>query len=465
MKRLAYIALLCTTVVIISCNFSGKLTKRYHNYDFKPDDKGDGIKTYVDVNAYIIEKEKTDPLKPKTIFELSEKGQEELIKQSAAKETTNEKLMSALTLPLSAKSPTNVELIDYTKADKRVVVSIRNLTHYPADRISKIMVSLKIHPDFKLLSCNKLTTEYQTIDLGKLNYSNTNAIELAGNLSSGLNISSGTTDLSEITTSSKEGDLVTGSKTSNTAIGSRGTTTSKGVTGKFNAARSFSEEVLLRQRIVSLNASISENTLFLFQESISGIDLTGNILADIVFDSKKDIAVERSYSFSELYIGSTPNTADKLKIKETLIAFYNYDKDITAELSYGADFRHVNKRDRTITESDDDISLYYGQLKNPKKITLISKDQLKPKLWILFVKGDVAELPVQIQSPSTGGKGELIFHSYTDAKDFLIWIKLKAADIIAKKGALGGSGHNLFKPDQNAIDASTIQNLEIGVAQ
>lgn len=456
--------ILCGLLVIAlaSCNFSGKLTRRYKT--ITPEDVAADIAKNVGVDAYIIEKEKPEAAKPKTLFDLTDKGQKELIKQIGKNEQSNDKIIAALTSSLTAKTNAAVDIIDYTKVEKRVVVSIRNLSHMPADRISKITVRLKIDPDFKLLSCNKLTTEYQTLDLGKLNYSNSNQIELSGNASAGSTLTSGNTDYSENSDAYKNGDNSGGSKKTNTLTGGKSATVGQGAGARFNAARSFSEEVMLRQRMVTLNASISENTLSLYQESINGIDLTGNILADIVFSSAKDLRVERAYGFTDLFTGTTPNAPAALKVKETLLIFYNYLDDIKAELTFTADYRHVEKRDNTISEADDHIKLMYGEVTKPKQVTLLSQDQLRPKMWILYEKTDATHMPVQISSPSVAGSGELIFTSQAEAKEFLIWLKAKVADVVANGGKLGSLGHTILKPNKAAIDAAIINNLEIAAA-
>lgn len=53
----------------------------------------------------------------------------------------------------------------------------------PADRIAKINITIDIGSEVKMLSCNKLSTEYQTLDLGKLNYTNTQNAEISDNAS------------------------------------------------------------------------------------------------------------------------------------------------------------------------------------------------------------------------------------------------------------------------------------------
>lgn len=463
--KLRHVILLFTFLlsVFASCNFSGKLTRRYRTVEVK--DIGDSIRHFVGVSAYINEKEKAEPPKQKTVFDLTEKGQKEFIKQLGINDDTSEKMIAALLSPLSPKNSVPLDVLDYTVAEKRIIITIDNLSHWPADRISKITVLLKINPEFKIVGCSRLATEYQTIDLGKLNYSNTNNLELSGNLAGGLTSVNSATDLVEESGSNKVGDQTSGSKSSNTNTNSNTRTGSNGVSGKFNASRSFSEEVQLRQRIVALNASVEENnTLKLYQDGISGIDLKGNLLADVVFNSDNNVVVDMILSFSEM---TTPrgvfNSPSALKVKQTLVKYFNYSSDITGDLAFLADFRKVNgRRHKTITESDDAAELIFGETtKNAKKITLIEKDKLIPKLWVLYDRRDATMMPIQVFNPSINGKGDLIFNSNTMVREFMLWVRQKSTDLVAGSGAIGTSGYVLCQADGSAIDAGTLSNLAI----
>ncbi|MFN7912448.1 MAG: hypothetical protein ACK5QC_11545 [Bacteroidota bacterium] len=431
------------TIIISGCSTNGHLTRRYKCFTLKETNE---INNYVKVDAYIIEKEKEASISKKSIFDLSPQGQKELIKQIGLNETESDKIINTLLKPLSASSTSNIEFVDYTKFDKRVVVTIKNISHYPADRISKINVRIKLDDKLRLLSCNRLTTEWQTLDLGKLNYSNVVSGELSGNLSLGSTLVNGGTNgssneqtntLINGTNTTNTGNDVTKNTSSNTSSNSETGTSSQGLNGKLSGSRTFAEEVMLRRRIVSLNASISENTLDLFQESISGIDLTGNILADIVFDgnsSNQNVAVEKVFTFSDLLdINKKYNDPDKIKVKEFYVRYINYTDDLTASIEFDADVRHVKRGDKTISEADDVVEMYTGSYapkekkdtSKPLAVVILRKDQLNPKFWVLQLLDETkSKIPVEILSP-TGTKGTLKFNSITDVKDFNSWLKEK----------------------------------------
>ncbi len=431
MKKVIFATLLAS-ILVSSCNFSGRLTKRYKTITVTENDVAIGDR--IDVNAYVIEKEKSESPKPKTIFDLSPKGQAALITELGKKETATDKFVSGLTNNLSAK-PNPAEIIDYSQFEKRIVVSVRNKSHMPADRIEKIIITLDIGSEVKILSCNKLTTEYQTLDLGKLNYTNTQNAEISG--SAGIEAGNEATLANE--------------KITNTTTGK----TSAGLTGKFSASRSLSEEVLLKQRMVVLNAAISQNKLSLYQEGVGGIDLTGNILADVTL-AIEDLKVEKAYAFSELIKNEVLSEAASIKVSEKLLICPNITNDVKANVSFEGGYRQVLKRHNTISESDDKVQSYYGKVVNSTAEIIIPKNKIQPKLWKLTFTNDAFKRPVQITSPTAGGPGDLLFNSLAEARDFALWLKIKY-DPAKNPFKIGGQNYIITMPP-NFV---TIQNIEI----
>ncbi|GAA4275780.1 hypothetical protein GCM10022259_05040 [Aquimarina mytili] len=365
------------------------------------------IKDNITVGAYFLETAKTRPIPPKTIFDLSPKGQNSLITEISKKVNNSSDLIKKLGSNLSIKPKKNIRVIDRTIVEKQIVLSVSNNSHMPANRISKINITLDLGDDIKLLSCNKIATSYETLDLGKLNYSNTNQASLTGNASTAIG--------SEKTSA---GDDTTNSKTSSNGAG---------LTGTVSASSTFSEEVMLRQRRVALNATISDNKLSLYQDGIVGIDLTGNIIADIVFEIK-DANVLPVYTFKGLVDKNKKIGEPKdIIVSEILEVLPNVTNDIRATISYEADFREVISGDKTISESDDVIKLYHGTVSNETNEVLIPKEKLmNQKLWKLSFSKDKNKFPVEIKSVL--GQGDLVFNSWDHARDFAFWLIEKFDD-------------------------------------
>jgi hypothetical protein len=384
-------------LALASCSHFGHLTRRYSSMEIHRNN--DTIKKYIAVDAYSIEKE-PETQKPKTIFDLLPQGQQALINEISKKESSSNALITAITSNLTQQTKNLTNVYDYSKCNKRIIVSIRNKGHSPADRIPKINVTLDLGSKVRILSCNKLTTEYQTLDLGKLNFKTTLNSEISGNISADVG--------TEAAITGQDASLKTSGK-SNT-----------GVTGKMSANRSFEEEVYLKQRMVVLNAAINNNILTLYQEGISGIDLTGNILADITIGFN-DLKVFQTFTFNNLTKDGIPSEPDKVSINEKLFISPNISEDVSCKISFEADYRHVERKHRTISESDDKVSLYYGEVNNPTSNIILTESGLQPKVWKLAEYGDNNRKPLQLtDTTKTGGK-ELLFSSYDEANDFVKW--------------------------------------------
>lgn len=433
MKKIAIIILV---IICYSCG-AGHLTKRYKS--LKIINNNQVIKDSIAVGAFFLEKKKTST-KPKSVFDLSPKGQRALINKISEKEKASNDLIKKLQSTLSSKAKKTSDIIDNTIIEKQIVISISNKSHSPANRISKINVTLDLGNDVKILSCDKIVTSYDTLNLGKLNYSNTNDASLNGNISTSL----GTEKLS------------TSDNGSNTKTKSNGA----GLTGTVSASQTFSEEVVLRQRRVALNASINDNKLSLYQDGIVGIDLTGNIIANIVFEIK-DVKGVEVYSFSNLVTKATKaktNTVvapNDIKVEKKVILLPNLTNDIKATISFDADFRNVSDGHSTISESDDKIELYYGTITNSEKEILITKERLNNvKLWKLAFTSDSDKLPIEIQTVL--GRGDLIFNSWSQAKFFSMWLIEKFDD---KKTTLEVNNNKYTVVMPNSF--STIKDISI----
>ena len=419
-----------------SCSFSGRLSKRYKRI-LTVTDSTEFIKARVSVSAYTIESKKKQTV-PKTVFDLSPKGQAALISVLSEKDTSSTKFLEALQQPLSSKKKNVPQILDYSKFEKRIIISVRNNGIMPADRITKINISLDFGDKAKILSCNNLVTDYRDIDLAKLNYSTSQSAELNGNTS--------ISDTSESTDLSKADSDISNNTTSNSGYG---------VNAKLTANRSFSEEVLLKQRVVALNAAIYDNKLSLYQDGISGIDLTGNIIADVIF-GVEDTKVEKVYSFSDLSKKGVANNPKDIRVNEKLLILPNLTTDISASITFEAHYREVHKNHETITESDDKIRIYYGEVSNDSEEIIIPRKLMYPKLWKLSFSDLQVKLPIQIKAPAAIGPGDLIFNSFEEAENFALWLKSKFAN--TRSITAGQLGYIISVP-QGFTDIQKLQIL------
>ncbi len=393
-----------TLLLLASCG-SGHLTKRYKSIKVIKNDKV--IEDSIYVGVYFLKEKSTPKIASKTIFDLSPKGQQAYIKEIGKKEKTSDTILQKISASLSSKKKTKTVLIDRTIINKQAVLSVANRSQMPANRISKINITLDFGNNVRILSCNKISTVFETLDLGKLNYSNTNSASISGN--------SNTTNLLENSTLKSFDELNSNTKKKSSSNGA-------GISGTVTASQTFSEEVILRQRRVALNAVIANNKLSLYQDGIVGIDLTGNLIADITFITNDTRSVD-FFVFNSLYDKVTKKLIDpkQLKFSEITEVLPYLKNNIEATISYQAAFRHVVSGHSTISESDDKIKLFNGNVTNTSKQLLIDKKDFNiTKHYKLTFKNINPKLPIKI-SGSLINK-DLVFNSYEKAKNFSNWL-------------------------------------------
>ena len=132
---------------------------------------------------------------------------------------------------------------------KRVVLAIENLaTTAPADRFTFAELSLtfagpRLESRAAFVSWDKFATQYQTIDLGSLAYTQNREIDLS------------------LAAKDPQG------------------LASAEVAAK--SANALQEQLMLRQRFISITGSLTANEADLIQQGAPGIDLAGNVALDV----------------------------------------------------------------------------------------------------------------------------------------------------------------------------------------
>jgi hypothetical protein len=446
-----------------ACNYSGKLTRRYKSFIISP--QACNIANYVSVNASVPDKDPSATPAVKALHDLSPRGQSALIEALSRKEANSADLIARLRTDLAVPpDKTLPDIIDFTHFSKRILAVIQKIPVQEGDRIEKVIIRITVNdPHFIIRSCNKIVTEYMNVDVGKISYSNNNAFELSGNAGTGAELTATGGTAGTRTSSQTNNDETLGSeRTSNNGFTSKATA-SQGVAAKFNASRSMSEEVQLRQRLVALNAFIKDNQLFLYQESVSGIDLTGNILSDIVGEYVGNIKVDKVISVDKLSTPAGFAAQAAIEIKENYIQSPNIAADITATIKFESVYRRIDKGDKTISEADDDISLLHGSTLPAacpgETFVLVPGTALRPNTWKLtyFDAGSGVRLPLHIiDGPAMGG--DLLFSSYNNAVDFLRWLKRGANNYTINLSSPIGTKDHLLKQGDN-VTAPTVAQI------
>ena len=169
-------ALVLFLLVLNACGPKPKYTNRFESYDIvdKPQD------TSVTISAFSLGV--PNPART-TLLNLSEGGQAEFIR--AIKEYSienNKDFIETLGTVIKLDPQPPSILIDKTVFQRRIVFSIENTALGPADRIERVKITLCLkgnqnEPVFK--DWNLFSSKYETIDLGALQYTQSNVFGLS----------------------------------------------------------------------------------------------------------------------------------------------------------------------------------------------------------------------------------------------------------------------------------------------
>jgi hypothetical protein len=402
----------CT--ILVSCGETGHLTRRYKTVVYNNDIPEDTLKKNVQISGFVFDPE-SKPLAPKSIFDLSPQGQKELIKALASKDTKPD-LLAKLASPLSNSKDGPSLIVDHTKFTRRLVFAVIDLSSNQADRITKANIILAVENPIKVVSFDKIITKYESVDLGKLNFSNTTNLGISASAGAGADV----------------GD------TSTTASVPASAGFGYGINANASNSRVFSEEVNLKQRFVALSGYVTPKSLNLYEESTSGVDLTGNIITEVTFQYVGAEAVRATYQFSNLYDKNNKESKpDSVKVSEQYQVYPDVNDDISVTFNFGATIRKVIKGDRTTSESDDEIVLKSGTTTTGQSILLVPKKLLVPKFWTVTAN----DRKLYIKSPLSDQPGILFFASLDDAEAFTFWLKKKSKDL--NNGWLAGHQYHL----------------------
>lgn len=337
------------------------------------------------------------PTESRTVLSLGERGQAAAVNALSTRTSTATDLLAALAAPLEA-APQVAYAIDRTKIKRRLVLSVRHDQRSLADRIIALRVTISTSPGgARFLGMDKLTTKYETTDLGKV------VTTSQSGFSAGLGA----------TRSSEESD--DGNKS----------TLSLAPTLSVSAGRSVAEEMLLRQRYIAVSGELSEHSVTVILEGTPGIDLAGNTLADI------DIGLPRDGVSWKVVSGLEDVFEKDGKLQCPSHATLRYTSvvlppsaDVWAHIRAEYTVRHVVSGENTLNEGDDKIELVSGKVADTDSLLLVGQRDLSAVLWAVYMDGrylrvaDAVPLSAMANRP-TGSVGNLVFSNGTVARQFV----------------------------------------------
>jgi len=440
--------------LIIASGCSPKLTQRYEKL-LPPvtNDNSDvtsGIEIYAaarDVPGAVVVNQ----------YNLTDHGQAAYINALSALKPKDADALQANLFPDVSGLDKGPSSIDNTTFTKRLLFTVLSHTPYEADRITKLSIKVHLNPkvtNVKVLTFDKITTEYQTVDLGGI--SQTGALNLGATANYGVagKITTGTAGGTTSTT-------VTNPDGSSVVTGLPSTTTGSELDPSFGVGLSASysnsttQTVNLKNRYIALTGYIKDDVLTFDEESITGVNLTGNILSDIKFKIT-DKSDTYTYSVSNLTTDGKPTDPDKIKVKVVPVYEPGIKGPLTMTVDYDITVRHVINEDgrKTISESDDEIAYYTISKKSTAvDLTLENRDDLVVKKWFIGIGTNA----LKVTDLVTLDSGIMYFTSYDNCLAFFRWLKKVKFD--PKTGLI--SGDYQFVPTSGTLtDLISKQTIE-----
>jgi hypothetical protein len=327
----------------------------------------------------------------KNLWDLSASAQTQLIQILNERYPDNEQFTGALNREYLAEGPANP--VDYTGMDLRMVFTISRQRNYagigpgkglfsPADRIEQVKFTLRIPPEYNLsfTGWNRYTTEYGEIEIADVSFSR--SLDLEADYS---------------------GEMA-------------------GMVAKGALRRT--EEQQVRSRYLKLNGSISGQQIEIEEEGTRGIDLTGNVIADVSlqFEGFPERITIPLFSGPE---GSPAPEVSALRFIDVLVPrMENVPEAIMGTLEMEYVYRHVRSGWKTFQEWDDRVAYYQGRVE--KQIPLFKKQEYLPSFYCLGTDLDTKQ-SVKIRT-GTGQEYPLQFRNYHEAARFYEWLVISARD-------------------------------------
>ena len=413
-----YFLWLITALLLTSCYETGKITRRFTKIDSATTAEQKAQLSYISVDgiALNIDTPQVAPKVAKNVFTLSDHGQEAYINSLASIDKDSKKLQSDL--PNSLDPPDKNAPVTNTKFTKRLLFSIRDATPFEADRITRISITipLQVTGTIHITNIAGLQTEYASINTGTVSLSNALTLGLSGSIG----YTGGKTNS---TTNTDYGTSTNSSGVSNTSGGS--STPTAGVSANVANTRTFGESVTLNNRYVVLSFSVVGTNLTIYEESVSGVNLIGNVFADVTFETENPTS-KSFLTFGELFKGRTPVSVDSLPIDYSFVVDPSIEKDLVIPYQCEARVRHVKQHYRTTLESDDVISYAEGTVVTGKELKILTIKENVSKDFDIEDSVKQAYDRLMICDNITKQSTIMHFNDYYQALNFYKWlIRLK----------------------------------------
>lgn len=424
MKQVTVYLLILLTLSACHRAGPGLVAQRYEKATYAPPTENDA-EDYVSIETASYPVTAAPPPRQKGLFDLSDRGQEAYITALAGKEKDADGLIARLTTPLESKQPANENKIDKTGLSRKLVFSIKigEAKRKPANRIERIDLALKLSGtnDIKFLTWDKIVTESQVVDIGKLTFGETTSFSIAPEIS-------------------LAGDV----------LGKLGG-------GGWSHSRTAQEEVTIKDRYV-ISGTLSDKKAILSVKGVTNVDLSGNLIVDIEFkaDSPGELGI---ITFGDLFDNGEPETdIKKIKIGYKHALYPNLCDAVKGDLEYSFVFREVTEGHETVPEGDDTVVFRRGN-GTLRDIAIIKRGEHLFKTWQIMHKDkDLLHILLAGRDVPT----LINFQSNDDADTFLKWLRsVRHKDTIPDallKPFKVGSAKPLLKSDISGLEVRIVKH-------
>lgn len=511
MKKKLRILIIATVIILSSCA-SPKLTNNDRgNYKYQKLTKPENV-LEVTVNSLPFpDTPKKQPEKLKTFFDLRDSIPNTFLRVIGSKATNTKEILDAIKEPFSIveSKPTNtvttaVNNINNNEIKVRLLFTNikkyyndENLLH-PNTRLEFLTTRLNLETtDFSIVSIDKIENEFEQIDLGILE--RTQSVSFNSKLSVEGNLGvTGETSNSNSSTSGgqgksnniqnvydENGNLIgtssilddgtsSNNKTSNTKANASNNVSGKGELQYANN-EAIKEALQVKFKRIKTGFSFTPKNITISQRGMPLNDISDNIIVTSTLKVNKTntkLDTKKVTEFSKLFDSDKkPNPVKNIETKNTYVHYppcYSSD-DIKLSVNYSGAIRSVKnqKNGRNVLEYDDKV-IYYAfdkQNENTNSIVINKSDYCHDVFKIVAQFGNDIEYTLNVVDVNNN---EILIYDEHNPKQILEWLtkliteknvlKFKADTTFAFISDSGGTIY-LSKPDFNQSNLTELLKI------
>lgn len=352
----------------------------------------------IDVTSRAIPQSEKKVPTYRSIFDLSERGQFELINEYAKMDTSSNQLRNSIIQPLQKVPPKpDASIVDISglNVQRQITFFVQNLLKdiSPSSRISDLQLEIVLKSDdINFTSISGFQTQYEYFDFGTVSRTGTRNFSIGAEISASQNIS-----LSD-------------------SVGNSSRSFSNSIGPSANAglqlSNSINESRTFRQRAIKQTGILSDKQVTLYMEGSPLYDLNGPITLNVQMEGFPSSSAIEFIKFK---------VESEKPIVEHKTFIVPYKAEVEADIFATLMIREVKKGGDTFPEGDDEINLLrFNRTQIASDFKIIESDDLETDIYHLVLGEDLSAL--YFFNNKTAIRHNLSFQSINEAKVFLNYI-------------------------------------------